>query len=77
MKINLQMSNQNFNECKFQIHWNKLEWVNPRNCNERKNPFLCLLKYIYLKDYNKTANCVGHSKLKPLDTEYFSKDKIH
>ena len=27
-KTNLQMENQNRNNCKFQIHWNKLEWVN-------------------------------------------------
>ena len=25
VKINLQMANQNWNNCKFQIHWNKLE----------------------------------------------------
>ena len=33
IKINLQTTNQNWNYWKFQIHWNKLEWVNPRNCN--------------------------------------------
>ena len=31
IKRNLQTANQNWNEWKFQIHWNKLEWVNPRN----------------------------------------------
>ena len=24
---------------KFQIRWNKLEWSNPRSCDERKNTF--------------------------------------
>ena len=26
-----QMANQNCNDWNFQIHWNKLEWVNPRS----------------------------------------------
>ena len=38
---NLQMSNQTWNVWKFQIHWNKLEWVNPRNISERKESLLC------------------------------------
>ena len=38
IKRNLQMENQNSNDCRFRIRWNKLEWVNPRSCNE-KNPF--------------------------------------
>ena len=30
IEIKLQMSDQSWNNCKFQIHLNKLEWVNPR-----------------------------------------------
>ena len=33
------MANQIWNDWKFQIHWNKLEWVNPISCIEVKNPF--------------------------------------
>ena len=33
------MSNQSCNEWKFKIHWNKLEWVDPRSRIEVKNPF--------------------------------------
>ena len=36
--------NQSWNDWKFQIHWNKLEWVNPRSRDERKILFVCLLK---------------------------------
>ena len=39
IKRKLYKSNQARNDWKFQIHWNKLEWVNPRSRNERKNQF--------------------------------------
>ena len=38
------MANQNWNDWKFQIHRNKIEWVNPRNFIERKIHIVCLLK---------------------------------
>ena len=44
IKINLHKANQSWNDWKFQIHWNKLEWQNPKICHEQKNPFVCLLK---------------------------------
>ena len=70
------MKNQNWNDWKFQIHWNKIEWANPRNRIERENPFFVSSKKICLKDNNKTANWVSNSKLKTLDTEGFQKKKI-
>ena len=33
------MANQNWNDWKFQINWNKLDWVNPRSRIEQNNPF--------------------------------------
>ena len=39
INIKLIEANQYCNYCKFQIHWNKLEWVNPNICDEKKNPF--------------------------------------
>ena len=39
IKIKLRKANQVWNELNFQIDWNKLEWVNPRSCDEQKNPF--------------------------------------
>ena len=44
IRINLHKANQYWYYWEFQIHWNKLEWVNPRSCNELKNPVLCLQK---------------------------------
>ena len=70
----MQMANQNWNGWKFQIHWDKLEWVNPRIRNEKK-PTLCAFQKFYLEDNNKTAHWVGHSRLKPLDKEYLSEEK--
>ena len=39
-KINRKLTeaNQYWNDWKFQIHWNKIEWVNPRS-HDGKNPF--------------------------------------
>ena len=67
------MENQCWNDWKFKIHWNKLEWVNPRNCSELNNTLFVSSKKFYLKDNNKTSHWVGHSKLKPLYLEYFYK----
>ena len=39
VKKKLTEDNQYWNDWKFQIHWNELGCVNPRNRNERKNPF--------------------------------------
>ena len=56
IKINLQMENQSWNDWNFQIHWNELEWENPRSRIEGKNPFLVSSKKLCLKDNNKTAH---------------------
>ena len=67
IKRRLHESDQYWNGLKFQIHWNKLEWVSPRIRDERKNPFVCHL--IFLKDNVKTAHWVGHYQLISLDTD--------
>ena len=51
--------------------------MNPRNSNERVNPYCVSSKNLYLKDNNKTAHWVGQSKLKTLDTDGFSREKRH
>ena len=68
------MANQERCDCKFQIHWNKLECMNPNICNERKINFVCLQKYILFKDNNKPAHWVGHSKLRSLEIDEFLKE---
>ena len=60
------MANQTWNDQKFQIHWNKLEWVNKRNNIEQRYPFCVSSKKLSLNDNNKTVHWVGHSKLKYL-----------
>ena len=57
------MENQSWNYWKFQIHWNRLEWVNPRIFIEGDNPFYVSSKKFYLKDNNRTAHWVGHFKI--------------
>ena len=42
IKIKLQTANQNWNDWKLQIHWNKLEWLNPIYLNERKKSIFCV-----------------------------------
>ena len=40
--------NQELNDWKLQIHWNKLYWVNPRSRDGRKNTF-CVSPKIKLR----------------------------
>ena len=70
------MENQCWNEWRFQIHWNNIEQVNPRNLSEGKNHFCFSYKTFYLKDNNKYLHQVGDSKLKLLDLGEFYKRKI-
>ena len=46
IKRNLQMENQSWNACRFQIHWNELEWVNPRNYSRGNNLFCVSYKKV-------------------------------
>ena len=49
IKIKLTEANKYFNYWKFQIHWNKLEWLNPRSRDEQKNPFCVSSKKKHLR----------------------------
>ena len=49
IKRKLHTSNRNWNYCKFQLHWNKLEWVNLRSKIVRKNPIQILQRNYILK----------------------------
>ena len=48
-KLNRRITEENQERCdlKFQMQWNKLEWVNPRGCDEQKNPFCVPLRKIF------------------------------
>ena len=69
------MENQSWNDYKFEIHWSKLEWVNPRSCIGGRKFFCVYSKKFCLEDNSKTAHQVGHLKLKPVDLEDFYKIK--
>ena len=45
IKRKLTKDNQSWSCWKFQIHWNKLEWVNPRRRYERKKISVFFLKW--------------------------------
>ena len=49
MKIKINEANRDCNYCKLQIHWNKIEWMNPKSCDEQKNPFCVSSKTNVLK----------------------------
>ena len=57
IKIKLHKDNQAWNIWKFHIHWNKLEWVNPRSRKEEKH---CVSSNFFYLDNVKTAHWVGH-----------------
>ena len=46
IKRKLHEANQSWDDFKLQIHWNKIEWVDPRCQDERKNPFCVSSKNI-------------------------------
>ena len=70
IKRRLTEDNQYWSYWKFQIHWNKLEWVNSRSRDERKINFVCLFINRF-KYNNKPARWVVHSQLRSLDTYDF------
>ena len=47
--------------------------MNPRGCDERKNPFCVSSKRNCFKDNFKPAHWVGHSQLRYLDTDDYFK----
>ena len=57
MNIKIHKNNQDWNDWKFQVHWNKLEWVNPSSRVERKHSF-CVSFKSCLKDNVKNAHWV-------------------
>ena len=56
--------NRHWNDCEFQLHWDKLEWVNPRSKIKTKNPIQLLQNNIFIDQDDRTYHWVGHSLLK-------------
>ena len=62
-------SHQHWNDCKYQIHWNKLEWVVPISRNVKKTRFCTSSHKFYIKDRDYTNHLVGHSLMTPIDVD--------
>ena len=75
IKKELFVSNMCWNDWKFQLHWNMLEWVNPKSTTKRDKPFSVYSKKFYINNNYRTAHFVGHSKLTPLDIVDFYERK--
>ena len=64
-----------WNDWKFQLHWNMIEWVDPKTTPKRVKPFSVSSKRSYINNKYRTAHFVGHSKLTPLDSVDFYERK--
>ena len=53
-----------WNDWKFQLHWNKLEWVDPKPTPKRVKHYSVSSKELYISNNDRTAHFVGHSRLK-------------
>ena len=63
----LKKSHKNWNYPKFQIHWNKLEWVFPKSLNVKKNPFCKISHKFYIKYKAMENHWILHLLMKPID----------
>ena len=70
------MSNQSWNDWKFQIYWNKIERVNPRSHNEGKNPF-CFFLRKYVRKIITKLHIVWSIEVKTPEYIIFLKEKHH
>ena len=78
IKNELFVSNMWWNNWKFQLHWNMLEWVNPKSTTKRVKPFSVSSKKFYINNNHRTAHFVGHSKLTPLDcADFYERKEIN
>ena len=57
------------------MHWNKLEWVDPKSTPKIVRPFLVSSKKFYISKNDRTTHFVGRYKLKELDIDDFYKRK--
>ena len=56
IKNKLFVSNISWNDCKFQLHWNMLEWVDPKTTPKRVKPFSVSSKKFYINNNDRTAH---------------------
>ena len=61
---NIYEANKWWNDWRFQLHWHKLEWVDPKSITKRDKPYSVSSKSFYLNKNDRTDHWVGNSKLK-------------
>ena len=77
MKRNIQTADQNWNNWKFQMHWNMLEWVHPRSKIVRKEAYSTSSKKYCTEKYDRMAHWIRYSKIKTLYyNDFFEQKKI-
>ena len=64
IKNKLFQYNRWWNDWKFQLHWNMLEWVDPKSIPKRVKPFSVSSKKFYINNNDRTAHFVCHYQLK-------------
>ena len=57
-------SNRWWDDWRFQLHWNKLEWVDPKSNPKIVKPFSVSSKNYILVKNDRKAHFVGRSRLK-------------
>ena len=67
----LHTANRNWNDWKFQIHLNMLEWVNSRSKIVIRETYSTSSRKYYFDQDDRTAHWIVHSKLKTL---YYNKN---
>ena len=53
-------ANKWWNDWKFQLHWNNLEWANPKTLIKRDKPYSASSKKFYLKKCDRTSHWIFH-----------------
>ena len=67
-------ANRWWNDWKLQLHWNNLEWVDPKYIPKTVKPFSTSSKKCYISKSDRKAHFVGNSRLKELDIDDFIKE---
>ena len=75
LKKKLYEANKWWNDWSFQLHRNKLEWVDPKNLIKRDKPYSVSFNRFYLNKNDRKYHWVGHSQLKELYTIDFFERK--
>ena len=49
IRENIMEANDHWNDWRFQLYWNKLEWADPKKINSKNNPFYSSTHKFYIK----------------------------